>query len=164
MHGIENTATLSEIVGQYCLHLNSIYQPLAQISRGIIADNILYSIVLTCAFDMAPMKLHFSINPKEINGLGLNLLFICMWVQFINILTDFFPPHPKLALIHRTPPKPLVRETRFPVEEGRVGGPPRHSGFLLGLSPSIEVWALKGPLKLGNVEHHDSARGVSVLE
>lgn len=92
-------ATLPETAGQYCHLLNSIYQPLTQIPCGIIVDNILYSIVLTCAFDMAPMESCFSINAKEINGLGLTLLFICMWVQFINTLTNFFPPHPKLALI-----------------------------------------------------------------
>lgn len=45
-----------------------------------------------------------------------------------------------------------------------MGGLPCHSGFLLGLPPSIEVWAFKGPLKLGDVEHHDSARGAPVLE
>lgn len=89
-------ATLPEIVVQYYHHLNSIYQPVTQIPRGIIVDDILYSMVLTCAVDMAPVESCFSINPKEIKGLGLSLLFICMWVQFINTLTNFFSPHPKL--------------------------------------------------------------------
>lgn len=90
------SATLPEIIVQYYHHLNSIYQPVTQIPRGTIVDDILYSTVLTCAVDMAPVESCFSINPKEIKGLGLSLLFICMWVQFINTLTNFFPPHPKL--------------------------------------------------------------------
>lgn len=134
------TATLSEIVGQYCLHLNSIYQPLAQISRGIIADNILYSIILTYAFDMAPMKSCFSINPKEINGLGLNLLFICMWVQFINILTNFFLPIQNSPLYLEPHPSPWLERLAFLSRRG---------GWVVLLVTPASCWVSLRPLKCG---------------
>lgn len=97
----------------------------------------------------------FHIKPEKIKD--LHLVFICMWLQFINTLVLFlpFPNRPPHVVMLLKPPLPFSLSS-LPQEQGR-GAPPCDFMFTQGLSWSTQYEPSR-PLKVGD-EHHEALQG-----